>query len=55
MSAQGFLEDAEQPDSSGRIAVPDSPGLGVEIDWDFVEDRQTGHEVIDEAGASGLS
>lgn len=27
--------------------MPDGPGWGVEIDWNFVEARQTHHTVID--------
>lgn len=55
MSAQGFKTDEPTPDSDGRISVPEGPGLGVEIDWEFVTDRATRHTVIDEPGASGLS
>ena len=55
MVDQGFVESPEQVDSDGTVEIPDGPGLGVEIDWDFVEERRTAHEVIDSPGAGGLS
>lgn len=55
MSDQGFTEPVEELDDNGTIAVPDGPGLGVNIDWDFVEERQTDHTHVDTTGASGLS
>ena len=54
MLDQGFEGDVEAVDD-GYVTVPDGPGLGVEIDWDFVEDRTTGHTLIDEPGASGTA
>jgi L-alanine-DL-glutamate epimerase-like enolase superfamily enzyme len=44
---QGFEGAVEAVDSEGRVAVPDGPGLGVEIDWTFVEERGTDHTLID--------
>jgi L-alanine-DL-glutamate epimerase-like enolase superfamily enzyme len=55
MVDQGFVESPEQVDADGTVAIPDGPGLGVEIDWDLVERRLTDHEVIDSPGAGGLS
>jgi L-alanine-DL-glutamate epimerase-like enolase superfamily enzyme len=55
MADQGFTTDVEAVDDDGRVAVPDGPGLGVEIDWDFVERRRTDRTVIDRSGASGLA
>jgi len=55
MSAQGFIKPVEVIDEDGTIPIPDGPGLGVEIDWEFVEDRQTSHTLIDEPGTSGLA
>jgi L-alanine-DL-glutamate epimerase-like enolase superfamily enzyme len=55
MSDQGFTEPVEEIDDDGTVAVPDGVGLGVDIDWDFVKDRQTDHTHIDTTGASGLS
>ena len=55
MSAQGFEANPEQLNPDGTVTIPDGPGLGVSIDWDFVEANQTDHTIIDSAGASGLS
>ncbi|MFB6149404.1 MAG: enolase C-terminal domain-like protein, partial [Halobacteriales archaeon] len=40
---QGFEGTPETPGQDGRIQVPTGPGLGVDIDWAFVEDRRTDH------------
>lgn len=55
MSNQGFSSSIEQIDNEGTIAVPDDPGLGVEIDWEFVEENLTRHQVIDTAGGGGIA
>lgn len=55
MADQGFTTDVEAIDDAGRVTVPDGPGLGVDIDWDFVERRRTDRTVIDRTGASGLA
>ncbi|MFB6105555.1 MAG: enolase C-terminal domain-like protein [Halobacteriaceae archaeon] len=55
MASQGFEEDVEALNDDGTVSVPDGPGLGVTVDWGFVEDRQTDVTVVDEAGTSGLS
>jgi L-alanine-DL-glutamate epimerase-like enolase superfamily enzyme len=44
---QGYVGSVESVGSDGRVPVPDGPGMGVEIDWDFVEERGTGHTLID--------
>jgi D-galactarolactone cycloisomerase len=31
-----FIKGGFKPDSEGRIAIPDGPGLGVDIDWDVI-------------------
>ena len=55
MSAQGLVESPEKLQSDGTVPIPDGPGLGVEIDWDFVDERLTNHEIIDEPPVSGLT
>ncbi|MFA9518030.1 enolase C-terminal domain-like protein [Halopenitus sp. H-Gu1] len=55
MSAQGFAESPETLTPDGTVPIPDGPGLGVEIDWNFVEERLTNHELIDTPTVSGLS
>jgi len=54
MSDQGFEESPETVED-GVVSVPDGSGLGVDIDWTFVERRGTGHEVLSGDGASGLA
>lgn len=46
LNDQGFVEPVEVVED-GTVAVPDGPGLGVEIDWGFVGERTTDHTVID--------
>lgn len=55
MSAQGFVGETEEIDRKGTIAVPEGPGLGVEIDWDFVNDNLTEHTIIDPNKAGGIA
>ncbi|KXA89839.1 hypothetical protein AKJ62_02235 [candidate division MSBL1 archaeon SCGC-AAA259D14] len=43
---QGFTEKIEQINSDGTLQVPQNPGLGVEIDWEFVNERETSREMI---------
>jgi len=40
---QGFEGTPESLADDGTMRVPEAPGLGVDIDWEFVEDRRTGH------------
>jgi L-alanine-DL-glutamate epimerase-like enolase superfamily enzyme len=44
---QGFIGELEVIDSDGQITVPDGPGMGVDIDWKFIEERETNHILID--------
>jgi L-alanine-DL-glutamate epimerase-like enolase superfamily enzyme len=46
MNQQGFAEPLETLTGDGMISIPDGPGLGVEIDWDLVDDRLTDHIVF---------
>ena len=34
-------------DSEGCVAVPDGPGIGVELDWDFINANKTGETVYE--------
>lgn len=55
MSAQGFADPVEELADDGTMAVPNGPGLGVDIDWDLIEERETGRTVIEEQDTSGLA
>ena len=32
-----FTDELENIDENGHVAVPEGPGLGVELDWDYIE------------------
>jgi len=38
----GYSDMIDTIDDDGTVAVPDGPGLGVEYDWDYIEDNATG-------------
>jgi L-alanine-DL-glutamate epimerase-like enolase superfamily enzyme len=40
--AGGYEDQLDSIDSDGTVPVPDGPGLGVEYDWDYIEDQKTG-------------
>ncbi|ELZ18793.1 mandelate racemase/muconate lactonizing protein [Haloterrigena salina JCM 13891] len=37
----GYSDQLEAIDENGRVEVPDGPGLGVDYDWDYIEDNLT--------------
>jgi len=43
----GYTDDLDSVDENGEVSVPQGPGLGVEIDWDWVEVHQTGKVVYE--------
>jgi len=49
-NAQGLTADVDRPDPDGRVRVPTGPGLGVDIDREFLAERRTARTVIDEDG-----
>jgi L-alanine-DL-glutamate epimerase-like enolase superfamily enzyme len=38
----GYADRLDSVDGDGTVGVPDGPGLGVDYDWDYIEDNQTG-------------
>jgi L-alanine-DL-glutamate epimerase-like enolase superfamily enzyme len=38
----GYRDALDAVDSRGHVPIPQGPGLGVEIDWDWVEKHRTG-------------
>jgi L-alanine-DL-glutamate epimerase-like enolase superfamily enzyme len=38
----GYSDMIDTIDDDGTVPVPDGPGLGVEYDWDYIEDNATG-------------
>ena len=45
--ADGYSDDLESVDERGCVPVPQGPGLGVAIDWDWVTRHQTGEVVYE--------
>jgi L-alanine-DL-glutamate epimerase-like enolase superfamily enzyme len=41
----GYADKLDSIDNEGTVPVPDDPGLGVEYDWDYVEEHRTGGRV----------
>ena len=37
-----YSDMIETIDEQGRVTVPDGPGLGVDYDWEYIEDNRTG-------------
>ncbi|KZN22685.1 mandelate racemase [Haladaptatus sp. R4] len=37
-----YVDDIDAIDDEGTVPVPDGPGLGVEYDWDYIEENRTG-------------
>ncbi|QLG61729.1 enolase C-terminal domain-like protein [Halorarum salinum] len=54
MNQLGFVGSPEALSDAGTVTVPEGPGLGVEIDWEYVEERLTDHSVIDSAGSANV-
>jgi L-alanine-DL-glutamate epimerase-like enolase superfamily enzyme len=43
----GYADDLDAVDARGHVPVPQGPGLGVELDWDWVTSRETGKVVYE--------
>jgi L-alanine-DL-glutamate epimerase-like enolase superfamily enzyme len=44
---QDYSDDLDAIDEKGHVPVPTGPGLGVEIDWDWVKAHETGRQLFD--------
>jgi L-alanine-DL-glutamate epimerase-like enolase superfamily enzyme len=40
--AGGYEDEIDTIDDDGTVGVPDGPGLGVEYDWDYIYENETG-------------
>jgi L-alanine-DL-glutamate epimerase-like enolase superfamily enzyme len=38
----GYADRLDSIDGDGTVAVPDGPGLGVDYDWEYIDDHRTG-------------
>jgi L-alanine-DL-glutamate epimerase-like enolase superfamily enzyme len=45
--ADGYSDDLDSVDSNGCVSVPEGPGLGVTIDWDWVRKHETGKVIYE--------
>lgn len=43
----GYSDELDAVDSRGHVSVPKGPGLGVELDWDYIRQNQTGVTVFE--------
>ena len=43
----GYSDDLDAIDADGCVTVSDKPGIGVEIDWDYIEKNMTDRVVYD--------
>lgn len=43
----GYSDELDSVDSKGHVSIPQGPGLGVEIDWEWVTKHETGKVVYE--------
>ncbi|MAE62495.1 MAG: mandelate racemase [Planctomycetaceae bacterium] len=43
----GYRDALDAIDADGCVSVPEGPGLGVQLDWDYIRRRRTAHAVYD--------
>jgi L-alanine-DL-glutamate epimerase-like enolase superfamily enzyme len=43
----GYTDELDSVDAKGHVSVPQGPGLGVEIDWEWVRKHETGKVVYE--------
>jgi L-alanine-DL-glutamate epimerase-like enolase superfamily enzyme len=41
-----YSDQIDAIDENGRVEVPEGPGLGVDYDWDYIEDNLTGDVAV---------
>ena len=42
-----WLDELDSVDENGCVEVPEGPGLGVELDWDFIAHHKSGETVYE--------
>ena len=47
--ASDYNDDLDGIDSNGNVYAPEGPGLGVPLDWDWINAHKTGGAVLAEA------
>ena len=43
----GYSDEPDAIDSDGNVHVPDALGLGVRLDWDYIEKHRTARAVFE--------
>ena len=43
---QNYTDDLDCIDNEGNVYAPDGPGIGVDIDWDWIKHHKFGEEII---------
>ena len=43
---QNYSDDLDCIDNEGNVYAPDGPGIGVDIDWDWIKHHKFGEEII---------
>ncbi len=43
---QNYSDDLDCIDNEGNVYAPDGPGIGVDIDWDWIKHHKVGEEII---------
>jgi L-alanine-DL-glutamate epimerase-like enolase superfamily enzyme len=43
-----YNDDLDAIDKNGDVFAPEGPGIGVELDWDWINSNKTGEEIIAE-------
>ena len=43
----GYSDQIDCIDADGMVAVPDGPGLGVTLDWDYIDKHRSGLKVYE--------
>ena len=46
IGCERFSRALESVDENGGVEVPTGPGLGVELDWEWIEKNKTGTTVF---------
>lgn len=42
-----FTDELDNVDANGHVPVPQGPGLGVEMNWDYIEGHKSGVTVFE--------
>ena len=43
-----YNDNLDGIDANGNVFAPEGPGIGVELDWDWINDHKLGQEIIAE-------